>query len=156
MTVATTLQQYLADNGVRYDTLTHPETPSASRTAQACHVSGDCVAKAVMLRKGDGYVLAIVPASHRVRMGALQRLLNDSVGLATEDEIGRLLPDCDTGAVPALGGAYGLSTLVDERLAQQPDIYVEGGDHRTLVHLTGEQFHALMAGMPHGRFSTPD
>jgi Ala-tRNA(Pro) deacylase len=151
-----TLQQYLTDNGVTYDTLTHPETPSAARAAELCHVSGDCFAKAVMLKKGDDYLLAIVPASHHLQMGELRRWLQEPVGLATEQELKDLFPDCDVGAIPALGTAYGLTMLVEESLEGKPDIYFEAGDHRTLVHLSGAQFHRLMLDAPHGHFSTHD
>jgi Ala-tRNA(Pro) deacylase len=46
-----------------------------------------------------------------------------------------------------------LRSLVDESLEGRGDIYFEGGDHRTLVHLSGEQFHEIMAKVPHGRIS---
>jgi Ala-tRNA(Pro) deacylase len=156
MAIAITLQQYLADHDIEYDTLRHARTPCASRTAQASHVSGECLAKAVILRKGDGYVLAILPATHHLRLGALRRMLKEAIGLATEDEIAGLFPDCDVGAVPALGQPYGLTTLVDESLQRQPEIYMEAGDHRTLVHLSGEQFEVLTGDAPHGRFSSHD
>ena len=35
-----------------------------------------------------------------------------------------------------------------------PDIYIEGGDHATLVHMSQEQFAGLTATAQHGRFST--
>lgn len=156
MAVATTLQQYLADHRVSYDTLEHAETPSASRTAQASHVPGNRLAKGVVLKKRDGYVLAVVPASHRVALDALGEWLREPVGLATEDEVRTLFPDCDKGAVPAVGEAYGLTTVVDDSLVGEPEVYFEGGDHCTLIHVTGAQFHALMEGAPHGRFSSRD
>ena len=41
---------------------------------------------------------------------------------------------------------FGLRSLVDESLEGHSDIYFQGGDHRMLVHLSGELFpHA------HGR-----
>jgi Ala-tRNA(Pro) deacylase len=56
--------------------------------------------------------------------------------------------------VPPIVAAYGLPTIVDDVLASQPDIYLEGGDHLNLVHLRGEQFAGLMRDVPHGRFSS--
>lgn len=146
MAIAMTLQQYLSDRDIEYEVVTHPRTVSASRTAQAVHVSGERLAKAVVLRDGEGYVVAVLPATHNLRLAALARKLGGKVGLATEDELGNLFTDCDTGAVPALGTAYGLRVIVDDSLAGQPDVYFEGGDHRSLVHLSGEQFARLMEG----------
>lgn len=156
MTMATTVQRYLANNGIQYDTLSHDETMTASEAAGSCHVPGDCVAKAVVLKSDGGYVLAVIPASHHLRMGALRESLDELVGLATEAEIGPLFPDCEEGAVPALGAAYGLPMMVDDSLADRADIYFEGGDHRTMIHLSGDQFRRLTKDAPHGRFSAHD
>jgi Ala-tRNA(Pro) deacylase len=46
--------------------------------------------------------------------------------------------------VPAVGQAYGLRTLLDSNLLDQPEVYLEAGDHETLVRLGGEDFRALM------------
>ena len=57
--------------------------------------------------------------------------------MAGEEQIETLFTDCEPDAVPALGAAYGLDILVDESLAQQPEIYLECGDHDSLVHISG-------------------
>jgi prolyl-tRNA editing enzyme YbaK/EbsC (Cys-tRNA(Pro) deacylase) len=33
---------------------------------EACRISGDCLAKAIVLRRGTGYMLAVLPASHHL------------------------------------------------------------------------------------------
>jgi Ala-tRNA(Pro) deacylase len=43
--------------------------------------------------------------------------------------------------------------VVDEQLDECDEIYFEGGDHRSLVHISGEQFGRLMSDVPHGRFA---
>ena len=47
-------------------------------------------------------------------------------------------------AVPALGPAYGLETLVDESLLGVPEVWFEAGDHTTLVRVSGAAFRTLM------------
>src|SRR5262245_40916613 len=100
MTIAATVQRYLSDCGVAYSIVEHPRTISSSRTAQAGHVPGDRLAKAVVLKSETGYTMAVVPASCHIRLGEIQDYLNRPVGLATEDEVGRLFGDCDLGAIP--------------------------------------------------------
>ena len=78
------------------------------------------------------------------------------MSLADEDEIGCLFPDREFGAVPPVGAAYGLPVMVDDALAAQPDIYLEAGDHLSLLHVSGEQFAGLMQDVQHGRFSSPN
>jgi Ala-tRNA(Pro) deacylase len=154
MSAAPELIRYMASRGVAYDLVPHYRTASAMRTAQECHISGDCLAKAVVLLDDDGYFLAVLPASHHLRFADLERHGHWPVRMATEDEIERLFPDCVVGAVPPVGAAYGLKTIVDESIAEVPDIYFEGGDHTTLVHMSGPAFDRLMAEAPRGHFST--
>ena len=59
--------------------------------------------------------------------------------------------DCEPGSVPPVAAAYGLDAVMDDRLGGLSDIYFEGGDHCTLVHLAGRDFDRLMADIPHAR-----
>lgn len=151
MAIAITLQQYLDTQGVTYDCIEHRRTGCSTRSAEISHVPSDRMAKAVVLKRRDGYLLAIVPASRQVMLGEVGGWLHQPVGLATEEEIQSLFPDCAPGAVPPIAAPYGLHALLDESLEENRDIYFEGGDHRTLVHVTGEAFDKLMAKVPHVR-----
>jgi Ala-tRNA(Pro) deacylase len=153
MAVALTLQQYLSDQGIGYELMTHALTKSASATAQASHVPADRLAKGVVLTREGGYVMAVLPASRTVRLDAIEEILHCPVGLATEDEVSSLFPDCETGAIPPLGAAYALECIVDENFEREGDVYLEGGDHRTLIHVTGQQFRDLMRDVPHGHIA---
>lgn len=153
MGIALTLKQYLDDSGIEYDVTTHKKTSTSSSTAEACHISGDSLAKGVVVKRDKGYLLVVVPASRQVELEKLGRWLRQQVELATEDEISELFCDCEKGAIPPVGAPYGLRAVVDETLEGRNDIYFEGGDHRTLVHLTGDQFQCLMEKVPHERFS---
>lgn len=123
------------------------------QTAEVCRVSSDRVAKAVLLRDETGYALAVLPASHHIRFSELRRRLGDDVGLATEREAAELFEDCTRGALPAVGECYGLDMVVDDSIEEQPEVYFEGGDHGTLIHMSHAQFVTLTATAWHGRFS---
>jgi len=154
MSIAPTLQKYLDDN-VTYELLSHEPTMSSMRTAQASHISGECLAKGVVLRGVGGYMLAVLPASHHIRLPELEMQFGEAVSLAAENEIDGLFKDCAHGAIPPVGECYGLDTIVDDSLSEKPEIYLEAGDHETLVHLDRSQFAKLTADARHGRFSMP-
>lgn len=156
MATAMRLEQYLQENGASYDEMAHQPTMSSLRSAEACHVSGDCLAKGVVLRDSGEYVLAVLPASHHLDMSEVERRLNRRLDLASEDEIEELFPDCDRGAMPPIGAAYGLRTIVDDAIAEKPEVYFEGGDHETLVRMDGATFASLMRDASHGRISIHD
>ena len=156
MTIAATVQRYLDDCGIDYEVVEHARTMSSSRTAEVSHVAGDRLAKAVVLKSDGGYTMAVLPASCHLRLGEVQDYLDRPVGLATEAEVGQLFADCEFGAIPAVGRAYGLEMIVDDSLAEQPDIYFEGGDHMSLIHVNATGFQRLTADARHGRFSRHD
>ncbi|WP_019170445.1 aminoacyl-tRNA deacylase [Pseudaminobacter salicylatoxidans] len=153
MGIALTMQEYLEDNHVPYDIARHGKTGSSAMTAQASHVPGNEMAKGVVLRWDGGYLLAVVPATSHVDLERVRKLVGEKVELATEDETSTLFPDCDTGAVPIFGAPYRVACVVDDELDMRKDIYFEGGDHRTLVHVSRDGFERLMYGIPHGRIS---
>lgn len=154
MGIAFTLQQYLDDKHVDYDILTHKRTHSSQGTLRASHVPGERLAKAVVLTREGGFVVAVVPACSQVRLDTIERMLHCPVGMASEEEIMELFPDCDMGAVPPVGEAYAVDALIDVSLDAQPDVYLEGGDHRSLIHLSGEDFRSLMQGVQHAPIAT--
>jgi Ala-tRNA(Pro) deacylase len=153
MAIAVSLKEYLDSRGIAYDVITHERATSMLEAAQCAGIPGDCVVKTVVLEDEDGYMLAAVPASHHIRMGALRRALNRPAGLATEGELAGLFADCELGAIPPVGEVYGLEVIVDDSLNGQPDLYFEGGDHRTLVHVHRDAFARLMQGARHGRIT---
>jgi Ala-tRNA(Pro) deacylase len=153
MTIALTLQQYLDDYDIPYEVVAHRRTLTARQTARASGIPAACLAKAVVLRDGRGYLMAVLPASCRLDQAQLRRLLDRPVELAEEDEAHMLFKDCAYGAIPAVGEAYGLETVLDERLERVPEIWLEAGDHEHLVHLAGERFRGLLAGARHGSFA---
>ena len=153
MTIASKLEQYINDHGITYDLVVHPRTETASDSAHAAHIPGRRVAKTVVIHQKDAYCLAVVPSTHRIELDTLAEFIGARLGLATEEEIAELFDDCDVGAVPPVGAAYGLSVALDESLGEVSDVYFEGGDHRTLVHVKSDAFKELMKDAREGRFS---
>ena len=153
MAVAMTLQDYLDRWGVEYDVVPHPHTSSSLATAEAAHVSGDKIAKCVVTEDYRGYLMVVVPASHEVEFSMLDDELDRRLELATEEELADIFTDCELGAIPPLGEAYGIDVAIDNRLVGCDDIYFEAGDHVDLIHLRGDDFRDLMAGAEHGQFS---
>ena len=152
MTIPTTLEQFLRQRGVAYDVIEHFPTSTARETARAAEIPPARLAKAVLMRDDGGYLLAVLPAAYQVEKGAVWRLTHRTLDFATEDEATRLFKDCERGALPALAPAYGLDALVDEHLDHAEEVWLEAGDHRHLIHMSGPQFLELMAGARHGCF----
>ena len=153
MTIAMTQERFLVQREAEYDLLLHRHTGSSRETAAAAHVPEDHIAKAVVVRDRADYAIVIIPASRWLKMDDLREKLSRDLQLATEEEITQLFKDCDPGAVPPLGPAYGVETLLDETLNSLDDVYFEAGDHEQLVHIRGEDFQDLLRGVRRGYYS---
>jgi Ala-tRNA(Pro) deacylase len=156
MAIATKLKEFLALHGVEYDVVTHPHSNNSMQTAELAHVPGDRLAKSVVLEDDIGYVVAVLPSTCHIRLGKLSREMNRTFRLATESELPELFSDCELGAIPPVGLAYGVPTIVDDRLQEQPEIYFEAGDHEQLIRMDRDQFTALMAHAGRAHFSHRD
>src|SRR5260370_7445513 len=102
MSIAPTLQRYLAAENIQYDVIPHDPTMSSARTAEACRISGDRLAKAIVLRRNAGYMLAVLPASHHLRLSDLRDHLGDNVKMANESAINPSFPTCTHASIPPL------------------------------------------------------
>ena len=155
MSIANTVKRYLDSEHLSYEILQHPHTSSSAETADAAYIWGDQLAKSVLLEDDAGYVMAILPASNRVDLKTLREEMHRPLELATEAELGEIFTDCEIGAVPPLGQAYGIPMIYDDCLTKLANVYFEGGDHEDLVYMGGAEFMQLLRDASHARFSTP-
>ena len=153
MAVAETIQRFLDQHSFEYNLVPHPHTGSSHETAETAHVSEDHIAKAVIVKDTANYAMVVVPASNWVEVEHLRKELNRDFHLATEAELAKLFIDCEAGAVPPLGPAYGVETFLDQALTSLANIYFEAGDHEQLVHMAGDDFRTLLGGVRHGYYS---
>ena len=155
MAVAVHLANYLTAHDVTYEVIEHRPSVSAMEAAQQAHIPPDKMLKAVLLRDHQGYMLALLPASEHINLGYLRDWLHRRLRLATEPEMNTVFTDCDSGAVPAVGAAYSLETVIDNTLRGDEDVYFEAGDHRSVIHMRGADFWRLTGAAPSERFGTP-
>ena len=53
----------------------------------------------------------------------------------SESEIEELAPDCDPGAMPAVGSLFGLTTYADFAVRDDPEISFNAGSHKVAVRV---------------------
>lgn len=144
MSIANRLHRFISDQRLAWTPIPHPSSSSCLESAHGAHVPPDRVAKAIVLKGNAGYLMAVIPASQHLDVKELGEAVADDLALVPENKLGELFADCQPGAVPPVGAAYGISTLWDEDLGKRADVYFEGGDHQTLVRMEGTAFAELM------------
>jgi Ala-tRNA(Pro) deacylase len=153
MAIAPKVQDYMARRGARYDVLKHPHSQSSMETAELAHVPGNRLAKSVVLQDDQGFVIAVLPSTCHVKVEDLCSELNRNLRLVTEKELPSAFSDCELGAIPPVGPAYGMTTVVDQSLTDEPEIYFEAGDHEQLIRMQRDDFVALMDRATRARFA---
>jgi len=136
--------KYLKSNRVQFALRHHPARYTAQEVAAAEHITGEEVAKVVILKADERHVMGVLPATCVVDMAKAKKALGASkVQLASEDEIAAIFPDCEVGAMPPFGAEYDLETYVDQRLAEDEEILIPAGTHEDSVLLAWEDYRRL-------------
>ncbi len=155
MSVARTVDHFLDQAHVPFDVTDHPPTATSLGTARAAHVNGTRVAKGVVVqdKRNGRFFMAVIPADRHLDLTWLKEDYEIEPVLAAEPDLKSLFPDCEPGAVPPFGQAYHLTTIWDDSLDRQQELFFEAGDHKHLVHMDHEAFHQLFEHQPHGVIS---
>lgn len=153
MSIPSRLSRYLDEHGAHYEVCTHDPTHTSAETARYANVSPNQLAKSVLLEDDVGCMMAVIPTDRSVMLGLLSEMLGrKGLRLCDEGRLAMMFGDCERGAVPPVGMAWGVDTIVDDELEANDVIYMEAGDHERLLRMSREEFHELMSSARHGHF----
>ncbi|HET6440391.1 MAG TPA: YbaK/EbsC family protein [Anaeromyxobacter sp.] len=134
------IDEYLKQNHPACEHSAHMRAVAAQRVAAAEHVSGDRLAKTVVVRLDDELVLAVVAADRRVDLGALSLSTGAlRAQLAAETEFAPRFEPCEAGAEPPLG-LFGMPIYVDADLAREPWLVMRGGTHEDAIRMRTDEW----------------
>ncbi len=141
----TKLTKTLKDHHVRYETLVHDPAYTAQGTAASAHVSGNDLAKTVMIKLDGIMAMVVLPAARKVNFDRLRQAAHAvSAELATEDEFSELFPMCEVGAMPPFGNLYDMEVYVDESLSQDDEIAFNAGTHTELIKMRYADYEQIV------------
>ena len=144
MPIIRRLKELFDEAKISYEVYNHPLAYTAQEIAQSQHVSGDQIAKVVMLQVDGKLVMAVVTGSQKIHLPTVRTSLNaHEVRLATEDEFVSRFPDCEIGAMPPFGNLFGLSVYVDPVVTKDESIYFNAGNHAQTVRIRYKDFEEL-------------
>lgn len=131
------LLEWLASHDVEYEIHAHSPTFTASDTAKAEGVDPRTFAKVVGVASQDGrHHLVVLAATDHLDLHKARRVIGaDDVRLLTEGELAEVAPDCQAGALPAVGVLFGLATFADYAVRDDADISFNAGTHSHSVRV---------------------
>jgi len=122
----------------------HPTAITAQQVAAAERIPGTVVAKTVVVKADNQFVMAVLPASAKVDFPVLRETLRaKQLRLAKEAEFEGLFPDSEVGAMPPFGNLYGLPVYADESLAGDRAILFNAGTHQDAIRMSYRDFARL-------------
>jgi Ala-tRNA(Pro) deacylase len=139
------LKAFLDENDVPYESVEHPTAYTAQEVAQAAHIRGHNLAKTVIVKSGDQFVMVVLPADRKVIILDLREITGlDNLTFATEDEFKALFPDCEIGAMPPFGNLYGMEVYAAPSLEEGDEIAFNAGTHREVIKMRYRDFERLV------------
>ena len=139
------LKNYLDLRGVSYQHHVHPTAITAQQLAAAEHVPRGIVAKTVIVKADNEFVMAVLPGSTRVHLPALRdALAARSLRLAHEVEFQDLFPDADVGAMPPFGNLYEIPVCAEESLTCDEEIVFPAGTHEDSIRMRYQDYSRLV------------
>jgi Ala-tRNA(Pro) deacylase len=139
-----TIRDFLRGESVWHQLVLHQPSASSSRRAHFLGLPGRFVAKTVLLSAGGRYVLAVLPATHRVDLPRLAEFLRvDDLRVACEEDLMRIFADCELGAIPPFGRLYGVPTVIDASLSGMCEIVVPGQARHEGIRIRYRDFETL-------------
>ena len=126
------LLDWLATQGIEYEIHQHDRAFTARATATAEGVDPRTFAKVVAVASDEGHTaLIVLEATDLLDLRKARHVLGArDVRLLTEPELTAVAPDCEIGAIPALGALFGLATYADYAVRDDPEISFNAGSHR--------------------------
>ncbi len=154
MNTSSKLSRYLSDKNISYQVVEHFHSNSSIGSAISANISLNQIAKAVLLKDHeDRKLMAILPANHKISLSALNDSLHGNYRLMKEKEVYQIFADCDLGAIPPAPEAYNITMVCEQELDTLENIYLEAGDHETLLQVGKEDFRNIMSTGKHIHFS---
>ena len=131
------LMRWLESEGIDHELHEHDRSLTALATARAEGVDPSTFEKVVWVRSAEGGdALMVLDADDHLDLGKAREVLKSGkVKLVSEDEIEQLAPDCDPGAMPAVGSLFGLPTYADLHVKDSAEVSFNAGSHTVAVRV---------------------
>ncbi len=145
--IPTMIEAHLRQKHQGFEHHVHPEAMSAQALAATEHVSGRRVAKPVVIRMAGDLALAVVAASERLNLAALEEATGLEVELVSEAEFAPRFEPCERGSEPPFA-LFGVPIFMDSKLEDEPVLLMPAGSHQDAVLLDTHEWMSCERAQP--------
>ena len=134
-TVFERLNGHLSKAGVPFDVLRHEPVYTSEHAARVRGTPLASGAKALVCKLDDSMVMFVIPADRKLASREIRRQFAvKSLRFADREEV-LAATGLAPGSIPPFGSLFNLPTYCDTRLADQPKINFNAGDHAISISL---------------------
>jgi Ala-tRNA(Pro) deacylase len=143
VTVFERLQSKLQQAGVAFTVLRHEAVFTSEQAAAVRGTTLASGAKALVLKAGERFVLAVLPADRKLDSKKAREAFGvKALRFASKEEVLQLT-GLEPGSIPPFGSLFELPTTCDPALAENESINFNAGDHTISVQLGCGDYIAL-------------
>jgi Ala-tRNA(Pro) deacylase len=129
------LESWLQQEAVEFSVLRHEPVFTSEQAAAVRGTPLSSGAKALVLKAGDAFLLAVLPADRKLdSKKAREALGGKSLRFASKEEVMQLT-GLEPGSIPPFGSLFALKTYCDPALAENSSINFNAGDHAISVQM---------------------
>lgn len=150
MAISKKIADYLDKNKYKYEIIEHRTTYTAWDTAQTEKVKPQEVAKALVMKTDNDYLIAMVPSNKNLDKKGLLKIINaqkkkagdklyKKIDFAKEAWMKKNLPG-KVGATPPFAGLINLGVYIDNALKKNKKIYLGSGEYTFSVRVNMRQY----------------
>ena len=134
------LSECLRAKDVGFEVLNHAPVFTSEEAAAVRGTPLASGAKALICKADDRFVMIVLPADRRLASKLVRKETGTkSLRFASREEVEQLT-SLAPGSIPPFGSLFGLPTWCDVRLAAQPRINFNAGDHAISMSLGYEDY----------------
>jgi Ala-tRNA(Pro) deacylase len=137
------LRSLLDNKGVAYEVLPHAPVYTSEEAAAVRGTSLSSGAKALICKADERFVMFVLPADRKLASKEVRKREGiKSLRFASREEV-QQITGLTPGSIPPFGSLFGLATCCDERLAQEPRINFNAGDHSISISMAYQDYVAV-------------
>lgn len=139
------LESYLKEHETPYIMHHHHRSMTARQLAESENIDPHEVAKVVIMKDSHQYFMMVMPADYQIDLKATRDILGsqDAI-LATEDDLAKLFPDCELGAMPPFGQLYEMPVYAERDLSDDKEIEFHAGSHHEAIRMKYSDWHKMV------------
>ncbi len=131
-------------NNARYGETNHQPVYTSQQAAKVIGVLENQIAKSLLLKCGNDFILAVLPGDRKLDNEKLKKLLKiRKFRFATPEEVKNKM-GCEIGACFPFGNLIGLSTVVDKSLSKNKVIFFNPGLHNVTIEIEWRGFYSIV------------